>query len=349
MFLNSKFDAKGGKPAIKKKSLAIFIQLKKSYDLCDIWRIRNPARSTFTFTQKHSTGFIHRRLDYIFVSNTLQEFVNDTRILTSLSSDPSPVYLSLFKEHKDTKGNGFSKFNSSLIKDHMYVSEIKHLVSSFLFNISNMNAQLKWELLMYEILKFTIDYTKCKAKERRKQQALLESELEKLENNLESSENLRKYESLKSDLELIYDHIAEGVRLRSKCDWYEQGEKSTKFFLNLEKQRGNENRIQKLIVNEKEINNETEILNQIKVFYETLFQKPSLRYSTDDINHFLNTLVIPKLSADQIILCHIELTEKDLHDSMKSMKNDKSSGNDGLTKEFNVTFWDDIKQTLFLL
>ena len=126
---------------------------------------------------------------------------------------------------------------------------------------------------------------------------------------------------------------------------YEQGEKSTKFFLNLEKQRGNQNRIRKLIVNEKEINNETEILNQIKLFYETLFQKPSLKYSTDDINHFLNIVNIPKLSADQVILCDIELTEKDLYDSMKSMKNDKSPGNDGLTKEFYVTFWDDIKAT----
>ena len=114
-----------------------------------------------------------------------------------------------------------------------------------------MNAQLKWELLKYEILKFTIHYTKHQAKERRKQQAYLESELKKFENNLESSDNLRKYESLKNDLELIYDHIAEKVKLRSKCDLYERGEKSTKLFLNLEKQLGNQNRIRKLIVNEK--------------------------------------------------------------------------------------------------
>ena len=113
--------------------------------------------------------------------------------------------------------------------------------------------------------KLIIDYTKRKAKERRKQ-AYLESELKKLENNLESSEIIKKYERLKNDLESIYDHIAEGVRLRSKWDWSEQGEKSTKFFLNSEKQRGNQNRIRKPIVNEKEINSESEILNQIKLF-----------------------------------------------------------------------------------
>ena len=77
----------------------------------------------------------------------------------------------------------------------MYVSEIKHLASSFPSNdISNMNAQLNWELLKYEIRKFTFDYTKRQVKERRKQQAYLESELKKLENSLESSDNLRKYQ-----------------------------------------------------------------------------------------------------------------------------------------------------------
>ena len=42
----------------------------------------------------------------------------------------------------------------------------------------------------------------------------------------------------------------------------------------------------------------------------------------------------------------MKLNEKDSSDSMKSMGNDKSPGNDGLTKEFYVTFWDD-KGTFF--
>ena len=57
----------------------------------------------------------------------------------------------------------------------------------------------------YEIVKFTIDYTIREAKKRRKQQAYLESELKKLEDNLERSKILRTYESLKNYLELIYN------------------------------------------------------------------------------------------------------------------------------------------------
>ena len=92
----------------------------------------------------------------------------------------------------------------------------------------------------------------------------MDSELKKLENNLEISDNLRKYETPKRDLELIYNYAVEGVRIRSKCNWPEHWQKN----------RGNQNRIRRLIQNEKEINNEIETLNQAKRFYETLFQNP---------------------------------------------------------------------------
>ena len=44
-------------------------------------------------------------------------------------------------------------------------------------------------------------------------------------------------------------------------------------FLNLEKQRGAQNTIKKLIVDDKEIIDQTHILEYIREFYETLFKK----------------------------------------------------------------------------
>ena len=117
LLFDSKLDAQGGNPTMKKKSLAKLIELKESYDLCDIWRVRNKKSRQCTFTQQHSSGFIQRRLDYVFISNTLQELVTTTEILAPISTDHCPVILSLSKGNDCLRGKGFWKFNSSLTKD----------------------------------------------------------------------------------------------------------------------------------------------------------------------------------------------------------------------------------------
>ena len=147
------------------------------------------------------------------------------------------------------------------------------------------------------------------------------------------------------ELESIYDHIAEGIRIRSKCDWYEHGEKSTKFFLNLEKKSGNQNHIRKLIIDEKQIDGNIEILKKIENFYETLFKTQSFK-NVSEIENFLCGIATPSLNNGQINLCKKDLSETDLYNAMKNMQNNKSPGNDGLTKEFYEGFWDEIKELL---
>ena len=99
----------------------------------------------FTFAQKHSLGFIQRKIDYIFISNTLQELVTTTEILTPISTDHSPVTFSLSKGKDCLRGKGFWKFNTSLTKDQTYIHEIKKLIRSFCTtNESLLNRQLKW-------------------------------------------------------------------------------------------------------------------------------------------------------------------------------------------------------------
>ena len=40
--------------------------------------------------------------------------------------------------------------------------------------------------------------------------------------------------------------------------------------------------------------------------------------------------------------CEKDITEKELFEALKSMPNDKSPVNDGLTKEFFETFWSEV-------
>ena len=70
----------------------------------------------FTFAQKHSSGFIQRRRNCMFISNTHKEFLTMAEILAPISTDHSPVLFSLSKEKGYFRGKGIWKFNSSLTK-----------------------------------------------------------------------------------------------------------------------------------------------------------------------------------------------------------------------------------------
>ena len=69
------------------------------------------------------------------------------------------------------------------------------------------------------------------------------------------------YHNIKDKIEEIYEKKAEGVRIRSKCLWYEEGEKLSKFFLNLEKRGGTQRQIRKFTVSDQEITDQNKIQN----------------------------------------------------------------------------------------
>ena len=50
-----------------------------------------------------------------------------------------------------------------------------------------------------------------------------------------SKENITKLYRLRSELNKIVEYRTKGAIIRSRTRWHEQGEKNTKYFLNLEK------------------------------------------------------------------------------------------------------------------
>ena len=162
--------ASGGNPALKKKSVSKLIQLLGKYDQIDIWRIRNPFSKRYTFRKNDFSGYIQRRLDYIFVSNTLQESLQQIRILLFFCSDYSPFLVSYNKPTEISVGKNFRKFNSSLLQDETFVLKLKEHIklvkTSFHSNFKS-NEHFKWEFLKYEIPKFTTGYSQNKGKLKR--------------------------------------------------------------------------------------------------------------------------------------------------------------------------------------
>ena len=69
--------------------------------------------------------------------------------------------------------------------------------------------------------------------------------------------------------------------------------------MNLEKKLGYQNQIRKLIFDQKEIDNDAEILDKIKNFYETLFKKQSSKIVIEIEK--LWAITTPSLKSDQTI------------------------------------------------
>ena len=144
---------------------------------------------------------------------------------------------------------------------------------------------------------------------------------------------MESYHNIKEKIEEINGKKIEGARIRGKCLWYEEGEKSLKFILNLEKCRGIEGQIRKLIVNNQEITNQSKYQNEFLFFYKTLFRNTSANTS-EDCERFLNEVSVPKLNYEDARICEGDLNELELLKDLKSIQNNRSPGNDRLTKEF---------------
>ena len=80
-------------------------------------------------------------------------------------------------------------------------------------------------------------------------------------------------------------------------------------------------------------------------FYKTLFTE-KLQIQNKDITSYLDQISIPVLSGEQSQTCEGPISENELLKALKNMSNNKSPGNDGLTKEFNEKFWGDLKKHL---
>ena len=206
--------------------------------MCDIWKINNPKLKRYTFRKKHVSGLIQRRLDYFYISDSKPVSVKNTYVLASLLTDHSPISFSYCKNEESNRGRGFWKFNNSLIENEEYFQQMKKYISDTLnelFNENILDAQIKWEYFKYNIRNYTIAFSKKLAKNTNKNSVDLESKLKHFERHYENYVDKIDYKVCKQQLDAIYEEKPKCIKIISKYNWFALGEKSTKFFLNLEK------------------------------------------------------------------------------------------------------------------
>ena len=190
---------------------------------------------------------------------------------------------------------------------------------------------------------FTIKHSKKKSKTIKEKELNLQNQYNKAKQRFENDSNNTNSTLLwiaQKELETFYEKKVEGIIIRSRARWYEHGERSSKYFLNLEKRNHVKKHIRKLCINGLLTTDPLKILNEQKCFYQELYQSINrTSNNSEKISSFLDDLTIPKLSETDKNSCEGKISAGECYKLLESFQNNKTPGNDGIPIEFYKKFW----------
>ena len=150
------------------------------------------------------------------------------------------------------------------------------------------------------------------------------------------------------ELEELREHKLRGALIRARWQQLTEGEKPTKYVLNLENRNFISKHIREIKVNSKSIIKPMEILDEMKNFYETLYkQRETVDIENTNYAQIANNLT--KLTDTEKQFIEREISLEDLKYIVFKSKNNKSPGPDGFSNEFYKIFWEQIKLLLLKL
>ena len=343
-------DKKGGQDLSSKKNVITRIkQLMGSFDLVDIWRYLNPRENQFTWSS--SDLKVKCRLDYWLISRDSLRIVDSSEIEVFPHCDHLQVTLLINGLKQHPRGPGYWKFNASLLEDKNFVEQVSTKIPGFINQYQGVaDKGLLWELVKMEIRAYTINFSKQRAKRQKNDEAELVKKAQNLKRKLakkETQELLAEHDKIIRELESISLQRTRGACLRSKARWFEWGERSSKYFLNLEKRNYQNKYINKLKKDDSStITDPTEILNEQQRFFQTLFSSQNPAVDDAKYKFLFDNDSIVRLNAEQQQHCEGMLTIDECLAALKTFNKNKSPGTDGFTAEFYLRFWDDLGQVM---
>ena len=348
--LDPNMDKRGGLKIPKSKYAESLESLMEELNIGDIWRILNPNVKRFTWRSNTRKGIVQSRLDFWLASIHMMYDIFVTDIKPGIKSDHSIITLSFSVPGTSQRGNGFWKFNSSLLKEPEYIQCVKQCIHNCKQKyLHTPDKSLVWDTIKCEIRTVTISFASYKSKHIKKTETKLYQKLQKFESCISAGEvyDVEEYDVVKREFEEIQTNKAHGIMVRSRANLIENDERCTKYFLSLERRNHNVKHIKSLITeNERTITDPGAILQEQMKYYQNLYSAGAniLDHDVDECPFFNG---LNQLDINDKILCDSHITIEELGKNLKQLPNNKSPGCDGLTTEFYKFFWRDICDPLY--
>ena len=337
----SPLDVEDGKGFSQKfcKSLKDLIS---GFQLVDAFRFKCPNKREYTFFRP---GKAPSRLDKFFISRQLLENIN-VRHIASLS-DHCAVLLKIKTAINYVPKCGrttYWKLNSSILEEDDFLASFKILWTKILEHETSFNDPADWWDMVAkpEIKDFCIGYSKIKHMSRKNTTSFLLSYLKIVTEDKNWSEVLR----VKEELHKICLKDLMGIVVRSRFQQNVEEEKGSLYHAARE-MKNSQNNIHALKVNNVIVENKKKIEEIVTSFFHALFNgyhntnlENTGKSFTPDYSNLDNYLSgLGSLSDSESNNMHADIKMEELDEILKTCKNNKSPGLDGLPYEFYRAVW----------
>ena len=176
------------------------------------------------------------RLDYFLIADSLMGNIDTTEIYPGFRSDHCLITISLnFEEFE--RGPGFWKCNTRLLENEGFLEKLRIVIEEFKVNRQGLTPDKLSENIKYEIRQFCIEESINTSRERKEKiNELNKRKIELVEACCFGVSNEDEQANVDKQIEEYYQEVKSSM-FRSKCKWYYEGEKNTKYFCYLEKFR----------------------------------------------------------------------------------------------------------------
>ena len=348
--LNPQQDSSTGSRAENKRE--ILLPFLDSHELTDIWRSMHPFESRFT-VRTHGRQFFMSRIDFMLVSPALLTGVVSTDIGSAYCSDHSPIWTDIIIS-KHSKGKGYWKFPDFLLTDSQFEKEMQASVTQLMADNAGTNPGLLWDTAKSGVRGFTREYLSRVKKDRQKKVVNLESDIErasKLRDSL-SADPYRaafyadRVKNLQARLDSVYHELnAEKLKWHKAQNYYESN-RCTKYYF---KQPGAKNDAIKCVYNSEGnlVHDSKQVLHECRKYYDNLYSQPPRAVNESLREKFLARIPRDALTQKGYDILAREISLDELYQALKQMKKGTVPGEDGLTVQFYIKYWDFFKQMIF--
>ena len=312
--------------------------LKSCFNFVDAWRSKHPRESQCTWF--NSDLSIGSRLDSFLVTRDLLSSLLSCEISPCVFSDHEFVTLDVDLSRVFNFGPGGWKFNNSLLEDRIYCALISDLIDQHLsFKHVFVSAKEFWESLKEVIRNHTIIYSRAKRRELSRDRVCITNRIIKLKARLLYGDFSVKPEilELESAFSAVFRQELDGIKIRSRAKWLEEGEKPSRFFFKLGRERFDRNVVYSIYDPDgTKVSDRANLIKAHEDFYANLFSRDDIDLS---IQRDLFSNLTLCLSDEDRDKCEGLLSLAELSSGLSNMSKNKSPGPDGLSVEFYSQFW----------